>query len=77
MMSRFLDRGSDILVVDQTPADFFGDLRCVKVLVPGMLPMTFNHRLRRCVNLSRLYTAPLELGYSAAKNLNEMPHPFP
>jgi ribosomal protein S12 methylthiotransferase accessory factor len=78
LLARFLGRGQDVLVVDQTPADLTGGYSCVKVLIPGMLPMTFGHHLRRCRDLPRLCTVPEQLGYrTAAAQLNPFPHPFP
>jgi ribosomal protein S12 methylthiotransferase accessory factor len=72
----------DIIVVDQTtPETLRNGLYCVKVLIPGMLPMTFGHHLTRITGLERVFTVPMELGYSneplTAEQLNPHPHPFP
>lgn len=38
----------DVIVVDQTAPELKrNELYCVKVLIPGMLPMTFGHHLTR------------------------------
>ncbi|WP_283748522.1 TOMM precursor leader peptide-binding protein [Bacillus cereus] len=73
----------DIIVVDQTAEDIkFNNLYCVKVIIPGMLPMTFGHDMRRIHNLPRIFRVPRELGHKI-KNENEIknnqvtPHPFP
>ncbi|MGW3134888.1 TOMM precursor leader peptide-binding protein [Streptomyces sp. NPDC001139] len=78
---RFLDSGLDVVVVDQTGPDHRrGDFSCVKVLVPGAVPMTFGHRSRRVDGLPRLLTVPQLLGYRAhplsLAELNPHPHPF-
>ncbi|MEH7250188.1 TOMM precursor leader peptide-binding protein [Neobacillus niacini] len=72
----------DVIVVDQTtPETIRNGLYCVKVLIPGMLPMTFGHHLTRVTGLERVLTVPMELGYSqeplTAEQLNPHPHPFP
>ncbi len=74
--------GLDVLVVDQTSDEQrdFG-LRVVKVLVPGMLPITFGSAMRRVRDLDRLYAVPAALGFPAAPRsvdeLNPYPHPLP
>ncbi|TFE26269.1 TOMM precursor leader peptide-binding protein [Cohnella luojiensis] len=71
----------DVIVIDQTaPEALRNGLYCVKVLIPGMLPMSFGHHLVRLTGLERLLKVPVTLGY--AKNLlrlqelNPYPHPF-
>ena len=52
-----------------------------KVIIPGMLPMTFGHHLTRVTGLDRVYTVPMTLGYTneplTNEQLNPHPHPFP
>lgn len=72
----------DVIVVDQSAPELRKhQLHCVKVLIPGMLPMTFGHHLTRLDGLSRVLRIPFELGYTAqpltAAQLNPHPHPFP
>ncbi|KAB2338065.1 TOMM precursor leader peptide-binding protein [Cytobacillus depressus] len=72
----------DVIVVDQTTSETNRNgLFCVKVLIPGMLPMTFGHHLTRITGLDRVLTVPMKLGYSKQKltyeQLNPFPHPFP
>ncbi|MDA7028446.1 TOMM precursor leader peptide-binding protein [Bacillus sp. CLL-7-23] len=72
----------EVIVVDQTsPAIKRNGLYCVKVLIPGMLPMTFGHRLTRLTGLERVLTVPRKLGFTEEKmkpeQLNQHPHPFP
>ncbi len=72
----------DVVVVDQsTPETIRNGLHCVKVLIPGMLPMTFGHHLTRVTGLDRVLKVPVELGYVdqpfTLEQLNPHPHPFP
>lgn len=72
----------DVIVVDQTTPEIRRNgLFCVKVLIPGMLPMTFGHHLTRVTGLERVLTVPMELGYVKKPltfaELNPHPHPFP
>lgn len=72
----------DVIVVDQTTPELRRNgLYCVKVLIPGMLPMTFGHHLSRLAGLERVFTVPAELGYAkrplTPEQLNPHPHPFP
>ncbi|NDU71191.1 TOMM precursor leader peptide-binding protein [Actinomadura sp. DSM 109109] len=67
VVGRIAEAGLDVLVVDQTtPEHRLGGFRCVKVLVPGSVPMTFGHRARRVTGLPRL-----------PAQVNPDPHPFP
>jgi ribosomal protein S12 methylthiotransferase accessory factor len=72
----------DVIVVDQTTPEIRRNgLYCVKVLIPGMLPMTFGHHLTRLTGLERVLRVPAELGYAkeplTPEQLNPHPHPFP
>jgi ribosomal protein S12 methylthiotransferase accessory factor len=82
LVGRYLDSGLDVLVVDQTsPEHRAGGLSCVKVVVPGTLPMTFGHEYRRVDGLPRLHDVPYRLGHRdrplRADEVNPHPHPFP
>ncbi|MEX2462397.1 MAG: TOMM precursor leader peptide-binding protein [Paenibacillaceae bacterium] len=71
----------NVIVVDQTsPETLRNGLYCVKVLIPGMLPMTFGHHLTRVTGLERVLRIPAELGYVqqplTVEQLNSHPHPF-
>jgi ribosomal protein S12 methylthiotransferase accessory factor len=81
LIADYLARGNDVLVVDQTaPEHLPCGLRCVKVLVPGMLPMTFGEHNRRITGLERLRRVPWALGYQdhplREAEVNPHPHPF-
>jgi ribosomal protein S12 methylthiotransferase accessory factor len=81
-VGRFLDLGLDVIVVDQTtPEHRVGGFRCVKVIIPGLVPMTFGHRARRVDGLPRLHEVSRLLGYrdgcTGPGELNPFPHPFP
>lgn len=82
ILQEFRRLNLDVIVVDQTtPETNRNGLHCVKVLIPGMLPMTFGHHLTRVTGLERVFRIPMELGYSdeplTAEQLNPHPHPFP
>ncbi|OIU71726.1 TOMM precursor leader peptide-binding protein [Rossellomorea aquimaris] len=75
-------RNLDVIVIDQTAPELSKNgLHCVKVLIPGMLPMTFGHHLTRLTGLERVLNVPPELGYAdrplTFDELNLKPHPFP
>lgn len=77
----FLHLGMDVIVVDQTSEETKRNgLRCAKVIIPGMLPMSFGHLLRRLAGLERVLNVPMKLGYAdrplAIAELNPHPHPF-
>ncbi|NOU94484.1 TOMM precursor leader peptide-binding protein [Paenibacillus sp. LMG 31456] len=72
----------DVIVIDQSSSETLRNgLHCVKVLIPGMLPMTFGHMLTRLEGLDRVLEVPMKLGYVNQKlspeELNPYPHPFP
>lgn len=68
IIHQYLNSGLDVIVIDQTtPEHETGGFRCVKVIVPGALPMTFGYQHTRITGLSRL----------PETGLNPHPHPFP
>ncbi|WP_188961109.1 TOMM precursor leader peptide-binding protein [Deinococcus aquiradiocola] len=78
VLRRFSGAGLEVLMVDQTaPEHLAGGLRCVKMIVPGLLPMTFGHAYRRVHHLPRLHSVPPTYGGSVGGALNRHPHPFP
>ncbi|QNG60768.1 TOMM precursor leader peptide-binding protein [Bacillus sp. PAMC26568] len=82
ILQKFRELNLDVIVVDQsTPETKRNGLYCVKVLIPGMLPMTFGHHLTRVTGLERVLRVPMELGYTKQpltfEQLNPHPHPFP
>jgi ribosomal protein S12 methylthiotransferase accessory factor len=82
MIGKFLQLHMDVIVVDQsTPELKRNGLHCVKVLMPGMLPMTFGYNFTRLAGLERALRVPNELGYTERplhpEELNAHPHPFP
>ncbi|RNL84186.1 TOMM precursor leader peptide-binding protein [Halostreptopolyspora alba] len=81
MVGRYADHGQEVIVVDQTtPEHRAGGFSCAKVIVPGLLPMTFGHEMRRVDGLSRLLEVPRLLGHRATAldpgEINPHPHPF-
>ncbi|PLR82437.1 bacteriocin biosynthesis protein SagD [Bacillus canaveralius] len=82
ILQEFRRLNLDVIVVNQTtPETIRNGLYCVKVLIPGMLPMTFGHHLTRVTGLERVLRVPMELGYTKKplklEQLNQHPHPFP
>lgn len=82
MIGTFLRLDLDVIVVDQTTPELRRNgLHCVKVLIPGMLPMTFGYQFTRVAGLERALLVPAELGYAERplrpEELNAHPHPFP
>jgi ribosomal protein S12 methylthiotransferase accessory factor len=75
-----LTAGYDVLVVDQTMPELAdAGLACVKVISPGLLPITFGHVYRRTENLPRLTGAialPYESSLSHGEEPGLIPHPF-
>ncbi len=48
LLNRLEQTGLEVIVVNQTvPLIEKNGLHCVKVIIPGMLPMTFGHHLTR------------------------------
>lgn len=82
LLDYYRQRGIDVIVVDQTSSEHsVQGLCCVKVVMPGLLPMTFGERFRRVSGFTRLYELPYTLGYHARPlteaDINPYPHPFP
>lgn len=78
--ARVLEVAHDVLVIDQGFDSLAPlGLHCAKVLVPGLLPVTFGHQYRRIGyarlnRLARFYG--LEQEYTP-DNINPFPHNFP
>jgi len=82
MLMVFSQKNLDVIVVNQTTPEIRRNgLHCVKVIIPGMLPMTFGHHLTRVAGLERVLKVPVEMGYTnkalTLEQLNPHPHPFP
>ncbi|WP_042461349.1 TOMM precursor leader peptide-binding protein [Neobacillus dielmonensis] len=82
ILQTFRQLDLEVIVVDQTtPVTKRNGLYCVKVLIPGMLPMTFGHHLTRVKGLERVRQVPMKLGFTkqplSYEQLNPYPHPFP
>lgn len=71
LTARAVAAGVDLIVVDQTsPEHETVSLRCARVLIPGLLPITFGQDNRRIALAQRLRAF-------AGNVLNTAPHPFP
>lgn len=82
ILNIFQDLQMEVIVVDQTSPELKRNgLHCVKVVIPGMIPMTFGHHLTRLKGLDRVLNVPAKLGYTKkplnVSDLNPFPHPFP
>lgn len=80
LADRFRSLGQRVFIVDQTTPEIAGwNLRCVKVLASGSVPMTFGHHLRRVRGLPRLIDPPSSMGIPtvALEEMGQVPHPFP
>jgi ribosomal protein S12 methylthiotransferase accessory factor len=81
LIGSYQKHGTEVIVVDQTaPEHRPCGLHCVKVLMPGMLPMTFGQNNRRIIDFERLHQLPFTLGYRnhplTTAEINPHPHPF-
>ncbi|MEU8463928.1 TOMM precursor leader peptide-binding protein [Streptomyces sp. NPDC029003] len=82
-VERLSGAGLEVIAVDQSEPGLRAGLglHCVKVLVPGALPMTFGHVNHRTRGLPRLLEVPYRLGRAPrplrAEDLALHPHPFP
>jgi ribosomal protein S12 methylthiotransferase accessory factor len=81
VLQQFRRLNLDVIVIDQTtPETLRNSLYSVKVLIPGMLPMSFGHHLVRLTGLDRVLKVPVTLGYmenmQTRQELNPYPHPF-
>ncbi|MDB4866102.1 MAG: bacteriocin biosynthesis protein SagD [Cohnella sp.] len=82
LLQAFRRLDMDVIVVNQsTPETLRNGLHCVKVIIPGTLPMTFGYQLTRLTGLDRVLKVPAKLGYVERPlthdQLNSHPHPFP
>lgn len=80
LVSAVCQVADDVLIVDQTASilDPLG-LHCVKMLAPGLLPVTFGHQYRR-ISPHRLSSARNYLaakGEASGPTINPFPHNFP
>jgi ribosomal protein S12 methylthiotransferase accessory factor len=81
-LSDFTDRlrhkGLDTFIVDlSTDEALRSGMRVVRVIVPGLQPLSFRYRAR-FLGHPRLYTAPLTMGYRSLpeESINNWPQPF-
>lgn len=81
VLKEFQRLNLNVIIIDQTAREISRNgLHCVKVLIPGMLPMSFGHHLVRLTGLDRVFRVPMELGYANRRltpdDINPFPHPF-
>jgi ribosomal protein S12 methylthiotransferase accessory factor len=80
LVERLARHGHEVIVVDCTaPLLAQLGLHAVKVIIPGLQPLTAGHRFR-ALGGRRPFTAPLEMGMAdrelTIRDLNPWPHPF-
>jgi ribosomal protein S12 methylthiotransferase accessory factor len=76
----FSIKGMDVLVSDLTTSDIEeAGFKVVRVLIPGLQPLSQNHNIRYLAN-RRIYEMPKLLGYDSRvrdeAEINPLPHPF-
>ena len=80
LVSKVKVYAKDIIVADLTFKELQPhNLHCVKVLTPGLMPVTFGHQYRR-VSLDRVNQFAVSEGkkaFSSVNELNQFPHNFP
>lgn len=78
LMTRLRSAQMDVFVVDLTTDEAIrAGMRVVRVIIPGLQPLSFHYRARFLAH-SRLYSAPEKMGYPVLKEteLNPFPQPF-
>lgn len=80
LMEKVKHYADDIIVADLTFAELEPhQLYCVKVIAPGLMPVTFGHQYRR-ISLDRINKYAVASGRKPFENigeLNQYPHNFP
>lgn len=81
LIAHYCASGNDVIVVEQrAPELSIHGLTCVKVLMPGLLPLTFGAGNERVKGIQRLMDVPYQLGYTQERldvdTLKLWPHPF-
>lgn len=77
LLDKILKQYKDIYIVNLTSKKMRDhNLYCVKVIIPGMLPMTFGVQNER-VSISRINKERKRLNKNTLTDLNTFPHPFP
>jgi ribosomal protein S12 methylthiotransferase accessory factor len=72
------EKGLDTFAIElSTDEALRSGFRVVKAIIPGLQPISFNHRARY-LGHPRLYEAPVQMGYKshAEEDLNHLPQPF-
>lgn len=77
LLDNVLNHYDDVYIVDLTPSLVEKkELSVAKVIVPGMLPISFGQQYKRVIN-ERLVDERLRRGLSPVFDINLNPHPFP
>ncbi len=78
VLDRLKQKCLDVYVVDlSTDEALRSDMRVLRVIIPGLQPLSFRHRAR-FLGHPRLYSAPAAMGYVSRpeEKLNPWPQPF-
>lgn len=81
LMSLIINETNDIYIIDQTTPELERiNIKAIKVIVEGMLTMSFGHQYRR-INRHRVKKTPVKVGFRKNEmrdeDINPHPHPFP
>ncbi|MCY7294751.1 TOMM precursor leader peptide-binding protein [Alteromonas sp. a30] len=80
LMDKVKEYADDIIVADLTFEELYDhQLYCVKVIAPGLMPVTFGHQYRR-ISLERINKYAESSGrkaFNSVDELNQFPHNFP
>lgn len=80
LMDKVKDYADDVIVADLTFEELQDhQLYCVKVIAPGLMPVTFGHQYRR-ISLERINKYARAVGkkpFDSEDDLNPFPHNFP
>lgn len=78
LLNRLAEKNLDVYAVDLTTDEAIrSGLRIVRVIIPGLLPLSFSYRAR-FLGHPRLYEAPRAMGYETKneEEINPWPQPF-
>lgn len=81
LFERILEFYDDILIADISGDKLdYMNLKCTKVIIPGLQPVYFGHQYRR-LDIERILRGPVISGKReqsiTKEDINQVPHPFP
>lgn len=78
LLNKLEEKGLEAFAVDLTSDEALkAEMRVVRVIIPGLQPLSFSHRCR-FLGHDRLYEGPRAMGYESKleENMNQWPQPF-